>query len=256
MQQSVVKNQSNVSFEDFKNQASKNQETQEKYQKNAELFADNIKQTVQLKYTEDDKLLTLETVKQIIEQTALNSFETLIQINQGLIEIRRKEDNFKNLGNYIQLTFMIFEQYSKLLGKINLFILEILKVEEELYLNSRNKYEKERKLNPMLLRDLTWHFMAEFQATKILTKEQLKEYFEFQCEQIKEEYGRLKQPLSKLSATAKKIIISARVDDLAFFKFDISEYDIMKSSRNFIDDEDFKNLQRLREATMEETVSE
>jgi hypothetical protein len=167
--------------------------------------------------------------------------DELSSIRAKILLLRRKF--FYNIEKYIELTLFLYNEYYKILENSLKNILSIRQIERKTFENSVIINEKKDLLRNGFMRDAAWSILSEKlgNSTK-MTREKMKGYIMMQIQDLKFQKKVCQELLIGRDQNIKMIILSSRVDDLAFERLGIEDLDYVKCLRFYVYDGEIKKL--------------
>jgi len=188
-----------------------------------------------------DKSINVVTIKKIYYLAVIFCQDELSSIRAKILLLRRKF--FYNIEKYIELTLFLYNEYYKILENSLKNILSIRQIERKTFENSVIINEKKDLLRNGFMRDAAWSILSEKlgNSTK-MTREKMKGYIMMQIQDLKFQKKVCQELLIGRDQNIKMIILSSRVDDLAFERLGIEDLDYVKCLRFYVYDGEIKKL--------------
>ena len=188
-----------------------------------------------------DKTINVITIKKIYYLAVVFCQEELGSIRGKILLLRRKF--FYNVEKYIELTLFLYNEYHRILENSLMKILALRQIPRKTFEDSVIVNERKQFLRKNFMRDAAWSILSESLGnTAKMSREKMKGYILMQIQDIKIQKVVCKDFLYDKDASIRMIILSSRVDDLAYQRTGLDDLDYVKCLRFYVHDEEVKKL--------------
>lgn len=198
-----------------------------------------------------DNSINVITIKKLCFLTVLFSQEELGSIRAKILLLRRKF--FGDLEKYIELTLFLYNEYHRILENSLRKVLACRQIERKSFENSLIINERNNLLKKGFLRDAAWSLLSEnLGSASKLNRQKMKEYIKTQIQDLKTERKVCRAHLLGKEKSVRQIILSSRVDDLAFAKMNVEDVDYVRCLKYYVNDDEIKRLIEQRNCLLED----
>ena len=188
-----------------------------------------------------DKTINVITIKKIYYLAVVFCQEELGSIRGKILLLRRKF--FYNVEKYIELTLLLYNEYHRILENSLMKILSLRQIPQKTFQDSVIVNERKQFLRKNFMRDAAWSILSESLGNPAkMNREKMKGYILMQIQDIKIQKVVCKDFLYDKDASIRMIILSSRVDDLAYQRTGLDDLDYVKCLRFYVHDEEVKKL--------------